>query len=132
MLYDAEPHKSEKAIEGEQKPKGESKGGGKMKEQKKGPSPIELKIVDFANCVAGEDELPAGTPCPPRHPNDIDRGYLRGLRTLRMYFERILRDINQQEYVERGEGEGMAIGPVVDKHAPLEGNMDDDVGEVSI
>lgn len=132
MLYDAEPHKSEKAIEGAQKLKGESKGGSKLKEEKKGPSPIELKIVDFANCVAGEDELPANTPCPPHHPNDIDRGYLRGLRTLRMYFERILRDINQEKYVERGEGEGMAVGPVVGKHAPPEGNLDDDVGEVSI
>lgn len=68
---------------------------------------IKLKIVDFANCVTAEDPLPDDLPCPPENPNGIDRGYLRGLRSLRLYFQRIWNDINE-EWVERGEGEGMA------------------------
>lgn len=68
---------------------------------------VQLKIVDFANCVTGEDELPPNVRCPPHHPDDVDRGYLRGLRSLRMYFQRILREVSQEDYVERGEGEVM-------------------------
>ncbi|KAH7414033.1 hypothetical protein DE146DRAFT_639184 [Phaeosphaeria sp. MPI-PUGE-AT-0046c] len=68
---------------------------------------IKLKIVDFANCVTAEDPLPDDVPCPPLDPGGIDRGYLRGLRSLRLYFQRIWKDINE-EWVERGEGEGMA------------------------
>jgi inositol-hexakisphosphate 5-kinase len=133
MLYDAEPHKSQRAIDDAQKPKEESKGDNKPKDEKKWPPPIELKIVDFANCITGEDEIPPDAPCPPHHPQDIDRGYLRGLRTLRMYFQRILRDINQEEYVERGEGEGMAVGlGGAGKPGAPEANREDDVGEVSI
>jgi inositol-hexakisphosphate 5-kinase len=132
MLYDAEPQKSQKAIDEAQKLKGEGQEGGKSRKDNKWPPPIELKIVDFANCVAGEDEIPAEAPCPPHHPNDIDRGYLKGLRTLRMYFLRILRDINQEEYVERGEGEGMAIGPGAGKQGPPEAGIQEDIGEVSI
>lgn len=71
---------------------------------------VELKIVDFANCVTGEDPIPPEALCPPHHPQDIDRGYLRGLRTLRMYFQRIMKEITKDEFIERGEGEGMAPG----------------------
>ncbi|KAL1959126.1 hypothetical protein VTO42DRAFT_2913 [Malbranchea cinnamomea] len=74
-------------------------------------SGLRLKIVDFANCITGEDGVPPDAPCPPHYPHDIDRGYLRGLRTLRMYFRRILKEINDEDYVERGEGEAMALGP---------------------
>jgi hypothetical protein len=92
---------------------------------------IKLKIVDFANCVIAEDPLPDDLPCPPKDPDGIDRGYLRGLRSLRLYFQRIWKDIND-EWVERGEGEGMAhrhhhhgpgLGPVG------EGWMDEVGGE---
>jgi inositol-hexakisphosphate 5-kinase len=96
-----------------------------------------LKIVDFANCVTGEDELPANVPCPPHHPDDVDCGYLRGLRTLRMYFQRILKEITDQDYIERGEGEMLAIDPG-GTHADSashrywdEGVMEPDPGEVS-
>jgi hypothetical protein len=70
---------------------------------------VHLKIVDFANCVTGEDEIPPDAPCPPQHPDDIDRGYLRGLRSLRMYFQRILNEVTKDEFVERGEGEAVAL-----------------------
>ncbi|EMC91930.1 hypothetical protein BAUCODRAFT_78726 [Baudoinia panamericana UAMH 10762] len=71
---------------------------------------IKLKIVDFANCVTAEDmpRILQTKPCPPAHPDDVDRGYLRGLRTLRMYFQKIWEELHHQKYVERGEGEGMA------------------------
>lgn len=98
---------------------------------------VKLKIVDFANCVTGEDELPPDTPCPPHHPQDIDRGYLRGLRTLRMYFQRIMKEVTQDEFVERGEGEAIALGsqPAVRVSSSDqfwdENVMETDVGEVS-
>ncbi|KAJ9241681.1 hypothetical protein DTO169E5_3425 [Paecilomyces variotii] len=98
---------------------------------------VQLKIVDFANCVTGEDELPPDVPCPPHHPGDIDRGYLRGLRSLRMYFQRILNEVGQEDYVERGEGEAMALAPrgsvqdVVADRSWEEGVMESDPGEVS-
>ena len=66
-------------------------------------STINLKIVDFANCVTAEDELPESTPCPPHNPDDIDRGYLRGLRSLRIYLSRILREELDREKREGGE-----------------------------
>ncbi|RDW63141.1 inositol polyphosphate kinase KCS1 [Aspergillus mulundensis] len=98
---------------------------------------VSLKIVDFANCVTGEDELSPDTRCPPQHPDDIDRGYLRGLRTLRMYFQRILKEVSQDEYVERGEGEGMTLNPRTSDDRNTsdrswdESVMDHDPGEVS-
>ena len=98
---------------------------------------VQLKIVDFANCVTGEDPLPDDVPCPPHHPDDIDRGYVRGLRTLRMYFQRILKEVGQEEYVERGEVEAMAIAPrSADPGVPSErywdeGVVENDTGEVS-
>ncbi|KAL4998702.1 hypothetical protein BDV10DRAFT_166653 [Aspergillus recurvatus] len=98
---------------------------------------VSLKIVDFANCVTGEDELSPDARCPPQHPDDIDRGYLRGLRTLRMYFQRIMKEVSQDEYLERGEGEGMALNPQSSNDNPTsdrywdESVMDHDPGEVS-
>lgn len=98
---------------------------------------VQLKIVDFANCVTGEDELPSHVTCPPYHPDDVDRGYLRGLRTLRMYFQRILKEVNQEDYVERGEGEVMGVGPQGTNRESSsdrfwdEGVVESDPGEVS-
>ena len=70
---------------------------------------IKLKIVDFANCVTLEDVLSLHVHCPPNDPQGVDRGYLRGLRSLKLYFQRIWRDVNDQEWVERGESEGVAL-----------------------
>jgi inositol-hexakisphosphate 5-kinase len=71
---------------------------------------IKLKIVDFANCVIAEAaKNVTDKPAPPQHPGDIDRGYIRGLRTLRMYFQKIWEELHYQRFVERGEGEGMAV-----------------------
>ncbi|SPQ20573.1 ae7d61e7-e4e5-4ade-9229-47d81b6f2260 [Thermothielavioides terrestris] len=53
---------------------------------------IDFKMADFANCVTAGDLSARDRPCPPRHPNDPDRGFLRGLRSLRRYFLKIQRD----------------------------------------
>jgi hypothetical protein len=98
---------------------------------------LELKIVDFANCVTGEDGLPANARCPPHHPLDIDRGYLRGLRTLRIYFQRILKEINDEDYVEGGEAEAMVLEPRTASGDSATGGywegmvLENDSGEVS-
>lgn len=101
-------------------------------------SGLKIKIVDFANCVTGKDDLPANARCPPHNPQDVDRGYLRGLRTLRMYLQRILKEVSKEDYVERGEGEATALGPRssgmdnVTNASWEEGVMENDPGEVSV
>ena len=110
----------------------------KSESEKNGPyMDFKLKIVDFANCVTAEDaDHIRHKPCPPHHPGDVDRGYLRGLRTLRLYFQKIWEELQQKSFVERGEGEGMAV----DRrsfmgNAPSRGWADsvmEDPGEVSV
>ncbi|KAF2217033.1 hypothetical protein CERZMDRAFT_108886 [Cercospora zeae-maydis SCOH1-5] len=126
--------------------RGDADTNGKLRESdasehgKDAPVPgIKLKIVDFANCVTAES-LPhiQHKPCPPRNPDQIDRGYLRGLRTLRLYFQRIYTDLHNQKYVERGEGEGMAMDQrgighgIAQQKGWTERVMEDDPGEVSV
>ena len=55
-------------------------------------STLRLKLVDFANCASTEDWNGTTVPSPPHRPEGIDRGYLRGLRSLRMYLTRILKE----------------------------------------
>ena len=94
-------------------------------------STINLKIVDFANCVTAEDELPESTPCPPHSPDDIDRGYLRGLRSLRMYLSRILRTELDRE---KREGVELKHAIAIDALPPSfrDDGFEEDVGNVSI
>ena len=139
MLYDAEPEKSQRANDDAAKGKNRGRKSEGEKEmdkdkEKKWPPPIELKIVDFANCVTGEDPLPPNAPCPPFHPGTVDRGYLRGLRTLKMYFQQILRDITESEYVERGDGDvtGSDMVGAGEIHGGSEIVTDEDEGELSI
>ncbi|PGH16202.1 hypothetical protein AJ79_01970 [Helicocarpus griseus UAMH5409] len=136
ILYDGEKEPTPENNDAGKEKKKDDKG--RASEEGHNNSGLRVKIVDFANCITGEDRLPADAPCPPHHPQDIDRGYLRGLRSLRMYFQRILKEINDEDYVERGEGEGMALGPRgAGREAPddefwEEGVMDSDPGEVSV
>ncbi|KAL3253075.1 hypothetical protein ABHI18_009719 [Aspergillus niger] len=111
ILYDGDPLNLDKAPQNNG-PSGSANMRDTLQRQVSddGYSDVQLKIVDFANCVTGEDEISPNAPCPPQHPDDIDRGYLRGLRTLRMYFQRILKQITEDDYVERGEGEAIALG----------------------
>lgn len=94
---------------------------------------IKLKIVDFANCVTAEDEeVVKRKPCPPHHPEDVDRGYLRGLKTLRTYLQKIWEELNQQRIARNGEE---VDGVVLSVASVLQGREDDmfvDPGEVSV
>lgn len=96
MYYDAEPEKSREYTEAEKN--GVDLLKQKQREEKPWPPPIEIKLVDFANCVTSEDPLPDDLRAPPHNPQDIDRGYLRGLRTLKHYFESMLKGIENGKY----------------------------------
>jgi hypothetical protein len=98
--------------------RGDADENGKLRTEQNGehsralPYPdIKLKIVDFANCVTAEDaEVVRSKKCPPRHMDAVDSGYLRGLRSLRLYFRGIRQElVAEKRHVERGEGEGMAM-----------------------
>lgn len=90
---------------------------------------IDLKIVDFANCVTAEDPLPDVTPCPPKERSGLDRGYLRGLRTLQKYIRSIWRETRGEEWVERGEERGHEGGH---QRGGIGSDWDiEDLGEVS-
>lgn len=71
---------------------------------------IHVKIIDFANCVTAETTDLKGVQAPPARPDGIDTGYLRGLRTLNVYFRQIWRELAAEKYAERGEGEGDGMG----------------------
>ena len=79
MLYDGEPSRDEpdprKLGQGNA-----STNDGRNRVDYSSKSTIDLKIVDFANCVTAEDELPDTVLCPPHDPDGVDNGYLRGLR----------------------------------------------------
>lgn len=62
---------------------------------------IDFKIADFANCVTTEHGGGLDRLCPPQHPESPDRGFLRGLRSLKKYFAAI-----ELEVRRGGMGEG--------------------------
>lgn len=98
-------------------------------QEKKVQSSIFIKIVDFANCVTAEDELSETVPCPPHDPDGVDRGYLRGLRSLRMYLQRIWKDAKDQEDVENGK---VSEGPCELPPAWRDDDAEEELGNVSI
>ncbi|KAL8792130.1 MAG: hypothetical protein Q9195_005305 [Heterodermia aff. obscurata] len=100
VLYDAEPLPSPAPPSDTSSGKDSTEGG----DQSKSKREIELKIVDFANSVTAEDELTDATPCPPHYPDDVDQGYLRGLRSLRKCLKCIWKEINGQDYDEGKDG----------------------------
>ncbi|KAL1851702.1 inositol polyphosphate kinase kcs1 [Diaporthe australafricana] len=59
--------------------------------KRKNKGEIDFKIADFANSLTAWD-MDKDKPCPPRHPQDPDRGFLKGLRSLRRYFLKIQQD----------------------------------------
>ncbi|KAI1269604.1 hypothetical protein F5Y18DRAFT_370751 [Xylariaceae sp. FL1019] len=62
-----------------------------IKKRRKNKAEIDIKIADFANSVTPGD-LAGDKPCPPKHPDEPDRGFLRGLSTLRKTFLQIQKD----------------------------------------
>lgn len=59
--------------------------------KRKNKREIDFKIADFANSVTPQD-LDKNKSCPPQHPDEPDRGFLKGLRSLRRYFLKIQQD----------------------------------------
>ncbi|KAK9779369.1 hypothetical protein SCAR479_03851 [Seiridium cardinale] len=56
---------------------------------------IDFKIADFANSVTPND-VGKDKPCPPKYPNEPDRGFLRGLCSLKKYFLRIQKEVREE------------------------------------
>ena len=100
VLYDAEPLPSPAPPSDASSGKDSTEDGDPLKAKRE----IELKIVDFANSVTAEDELTDATPCPPHYPDDVDQGYLRGLRSLRECLKSIWKELNGQDYDEGKDG----------------------------
>ena len=91
---------------------------------------IDFKMADFANCVALENPSSvAGRPCPPQHPDAPDRGFLRGLRSLRQYFLAIQRDVIAKEKNEAADMNGLARTEVNGQNGLAD--WEEDLGEVS-
>lgn len=59
--------------------------------KRKNKREIDFKIADFANSVTPQD-FAKDKSCPPQHPDEPDRGFLKGLRSLRRYFLKIQHD----------------------------------------
>ena len=103
VLYDAEPTSAEPLSDTSSVTDSST-----LRDQPKSRPGIDVKLLDFANCVTADDEL-TDTPCPLHHPDDVDRGYLRGLRSIRKYLKRIWKEINGQDYDEgRDDGSSLA------------------------
>lgn len=68
---------------------------------KKEPSfDIDIKIIDFANCIIQENHFSSEIICPPKHPNSCDYGYIRGLRTLRVYLQKIWEEAPKKYFIQ--------------------------------
>ena len=89
-------------------------------------SSIDIRLVDFANCVTGEDKLPEDCPCPPKDRDGVDKGYIRGLRSLRRYLRGIWKELSWDDRAERGEVEKREIG------GSWQDDWEEDDGEVSL
>ncbi|KAI1311627.1 hypothetical protein F5Y03DRAFT_341753 [Xylaria venustula] len=91
-----------------------------IKKRKKNKAEIDFKMADFANSVTAGD-LASDKPCPPKHLDEPDRGFLRGLATLRKYFLRIQKDVRNE----------MGLNPLR-KHAEDIEATEDDYDEQSV
>lgn len=110
---------------------------GSQKGDRSAKSMINLKIVDFANCVTAEKEMPSSVPCPPQDPEGVDMGYLRGLRSLKTYLRRIWKDISSEEFMIAHEGDVMYSSEQGAPSSPMlstssDTSLDEDSGNVSI
>jgi inositol-hexakisphosphate kinase len=93
---------------------------------------IDFKIADFANCVTAENDSLAfkERACPPQHPNEPDKGFLRGLKSLRKYFIDIQKEVVEIER-RRGVNVGEGKDIITNGHELIDDPLDEDLGEVS-
>lgn len=66
-----------------------------VRKRRRNKREIDFKMADFANSVTAGD-LAEDKPCPPNYPNEPDRGFLRGLATLKKYFMKIQKDVRNE------------------------------------
>lgn len=67
--------------------------------RKKNKREVDFKIADFANSITAASRV-LDRPCPPQYPDEPDRGFLRGLSSLRKYFLKIQRDTRAELGIE--------------------------------
>ncbi|KAI0161526.1 hypothetical protein GGR57DRAFT_499035 [Xylariaceae sp. FL1272] len=90
-----------------------------IKKRRRNKAEIDIKIADFANSVTPGD-LAGDKPCPPKHPDEPDRGFLRGLSTLRKTFLQIQKDIrNDLGLVSSRKVEENGDGTMEDEDEPM-------------
>ncbi|EMR11139.1 hypothetical protein PNEG_00735 [Pneumocystis murina B123] len=61
---------------------------------------IDIKIVDFSNCIIQENHFSSEIIFPPKHPNTCDYGYIKGLRTLRVYLQKIWEEASEKCFIQ--------------------------------
>ncbi|AOW07157.1 hypothetical protein B0I73DRAFT_134269 [Yarrowia lipolytica] len=110
----------------------------KKKETNKGglpPTTISLRIIDFAQCITGEDKLPPNTNVPPHHPESPDKGYLRGLRSLKKYLRIIWRKLTGfelDEYLQLPPDDAAALLDKARIYEPIPALHDFDIENFSV
>ncbi|PKS05561.1 hypothetical protein jhhlp_008078 [Lomentospora prolificans] len=70
-----------------------------LRRRKRNKREVDFKIADFANSITAASKV-QDRPCPPQYPEDPDRGFLRGLSSLRKYFLKIQRDTRAELGIE--------------------------------
>lgn len=63
-------------------------------------SDVKVHIIDFAQSVIGNDPHRSNYRKPPTHPDEPDRGYLRGLKSLVRYYKQIFEILLGQSFSE--------------------------------
>lgn len=53
-----------------------------------------VRMIDFAQCIIGDEPLNSSTTFPPVHSAEADHGYLRGLKSLEFYFQLMFKEFS--------------------------------------
>lgn len=70
-----------------------------VRKRRRNKREVNFKIADFANSITARTPV-ADKACPPTYPEEPDRGFLRGLASLRKYFLKIQRDVRAEAGIE--------------------------------
>lgn len=77
---------------------------------------IKMHVIDFAQCITPDTVFEPGTVTfPPRHPTDPDNGYLRGLKSIKVYLKMIYSNLTGEEYID----DATALAVIDKKEAEL-------------
>lgn len=97
-----------------------------VRRRKRNKTEIDFKMADFANSFTPLDRI-QGDNCPVQHPDEPDRGFLRGLKSLRKYFMQIQRDVRAE--LELGVRRSMTAKQ---EHNAQQSGEEEDEGAVSL